>query len=608
LESGEIIELGGHKEFIVTDGEKVKLKGKGVYFVRTTPPKKPISAGNTNDNEVLFGEVSEHTVTSLDTIINQIYKPFIEKLDVKEWGVCEAEQKKEFKSVFDKFANELKEALKSLRDNIQLDAYDKKWENDAKNVHTAKTINQDMLNDFERNFKEWSEKITLALKGTEEMKKDERDAGPKQELDHWKQRMRKLTGIKEQLNSKNCRTVRDVLTQASQPGSQSESQGKSRDNICLATSTWRGLELQVTEALNEAKDNVKYLQTLEKFIEPLYEGNPETIKETLPALMNSVKMIHTIARYYSTNERMTGLFVKITNQMINNCKFTILNFRRIRRGETDKKGQPTSDDVLWNHELYPPEELIPVLQSCIDLNAAYLKQYEFTKERLMNMPKGKQFEFSPNAIFGRFDLFCRRVSKLIELFGTIQQFRTLEQHNLEGIKPILDNFEKYVTAFKKNMHKLLDYANGTFDRDFVKFNVGVSSVETELQAYIDQNFENITSIEDSLKLLKKFKAILHRDNLKNGLNSKYTILFHNYGLEIHAIEDQYQKQKGQPHMVRNLPTVSGSITWSRHLFHRISGPMEQFPQDLIKQKESRRFVKMYNKIGYTLFSFEYLWR
>jgi dynein heavy chain len=89
--------------------------------------------------------------------------------------------------------------------------------------------------------------------------------------------------------------------------------------------------------------------------------------------MNSVKMIHTIARYYSTNERMTGLFIKITNQMINNCKFNILNFRRIRRGETDKKGQPQSDDVLWDHEKYPPEELIPVLQSCIDLNAAYLK-------------------------------------------------------------------------------------------------------------------------------------------------------------------------------------------------------------------------------------------
>jgi hypothetical protein len=40
----------------------------------------------------------------------------------------------------------------------------------------------------------------------------------------------------------------------------------------------------------------------------LYDGNPDTIKETLPGLMNSIKMIHTIARYYNTNDRMTKLF------------------------------------------------------------------------------------------------------------------------------------------------------------------------------------------------------------------------------------------------------------------------------------------------------------
>jgi len=115
----------------------------------------------------------------------------------------------------------------------------------------------------------------------------------------------------------------------------------------------------------------------------------------------------------------------------------------------------------------------------------------------------------------------------------------LEKHNLEGITPILDTFDKYVATFKKKNHKLLDYNSNTFDRDFVEFNVGVSSVETDLQHYIDKNFEVITSIEDSLKLLRKFKSILHRDNLRNGLNSKYSILFHNYGIEINQIEDQY---------------------------------------------------------------------
>ena len=161
--------------------------------------------------------------------------------------------------------------------------------------------------------------------------------------------MRKLTGISEQLRSKNCRTVYEVLTSASN-NTQDQLGGKPRDKIYLATSKWRSIELRVTEALNEAKDNVKYLQTLEKFIDPLDNGTPDSIKEILPALMNSIKMIHTIARYYNTNERMTGLFAKITTNMIKTCKSTVLNFSKTRKGEIPKKGALIQDDALWEHE------------------------------------------------------------------------------------------------------------------------------------------------------------------------------------------------------------------------------------------------------------------
>lgn len=224
------------------------------------------------------------------------------------------------------------------------------------------------------------------------------------------------------------------------------------------------------------------------------------------------------------------------------------------------------------------------------------------------MPKAKQFDFNPTQIFGRFDLFCRRITKLKELFSTIKQFKTLEKHNLENINPIVKKFGDFVKAFKSKNHKLLDFNNNTFDRDFVEFNVDVSSVETDLQKYIDANFQTITNIEDSLKLLRKFKAILHRDNLKQNLNAKYQSLFSHYQSQIISIEEQYHKYKGAPPIVRNLPTVSGSITWSRHLFHRISVPMEQFPPEFPKQRDYKRPVRQYNKIGYTLFSYEYLWR
>jgi hypothetical protein len=85
--------------------------------------------------------------------------------------------------------------------------------------------------------------------------------------------MRKLTSISEQLRSKNCRTVYNVLTQASQNPAE-QLGGKPRDKIYLATSKWRSIELRVTEALNEVNNNVKHLYVLEKLIEPLYDGSP----------------------------------------------------------------------------------------------------------------------------------------------------------------------------------------------------------------------------------------------------------------------------------------------------------------------------------------------
>ena len=120
----------------------------------------------------------------------------------------------------------------------------------------------------------------------------------------------------------------------------------------------------------------------------------------------------------------------------------------------------------------------------------------------MNMPKGKQFEFSPNQIFGKFDLFCRRVSKFMELFGTIQQFETLGKHHLENIDETISTFNTSVDIFRKKKHKLFNFEQNLFDRYFIEFNVAVSSSETELQQYIRKKFEIIQSVEDSLKLLR----------------------------------------------------------------------------------------------------------
>ena len=47
--------------------------------------------------------------------------------------------------------------------------------------------------------------------------------------------------------------------------------------------------------------------------------------------------------------------------------------------------------------------------------------------------------------------------------------------------------------------------------------VKISDLEGALQHFINQSFENITSIENSLGLLATFQAILQRETLKSDL-------------------------------------------------------------------------------------------
>ena len=137
------------------------------------------------------------------------------------------------------------------------------------------------------------------------------------------------------------------------------------------------------------------------------------------------------------------LFERITNQMIANCKTCIL-------GDCDNGTE------LWQQD---PEELVRHLEECLKLKEAYQEHYRLTKDKLLTMPKGKQFDFSETQIFGKFDLFCRRIIKLIDMFSTMQQFHALAEHKLEGMEPLLVVFHQIIAQFKDKGHDLLDFTN-----------------------------------------------------------------------------------------------------------------------------------------------------
>ena len=71
-------------------------------------------------------------------------------------------------------------------------------------------------------------------------------------------------------------------------------------------------QLQVTE---EARDNLKFLTTLERHFKNITSGPLTAIVDTLPPTMNALRMVWIISRYYSDDMRMGALFKRIGQEI-----------------------------------------------------------------------------------------------------------------------------------------------------------------------------------------------------------------------------------------------------------------------------------------------------
>ena len=421
---------------------------KCCYFIRNIPNGVPLDLLKSGETDLLFGELGKSALGTIEAILSQSYRPMLDTYD--NWGKVDDEQKNDFISEIGSFITNINEALNSFASGLELRAPNPKTIRAVEVKAHRTALPAEAVDHFEELLNEWCNEIERYLKEPSSNGYDE-DVGPRGELENWRNKMQKLTSITEQLKRPDCKQVINVLIALTKSNSDPNKQ-----NITNLLRRWKSIDVNITEAANEAKDNVKYLYTLERFIDPLYTGNAETITDNLPALMNSIKMIHTIARYYNTSERMTSLFAKITEQMIENCKMNIC-------GDEDVS-------ALWESD---PQELVRKLESCLKLNEAYQEQYRLTKSKLEQTPKGKQFTFNEMQIFGKFDLFCRRVIKLIDMFSTINQFNSLSKNKLEGMEKLIEQFHLIVKEFRLKRHDLLDYHNNKFDRDYVEFNVKV---------------------------------------------------------------------------------------------------------------------------------------
>lgn len=85
------------------------------------------------------------------------------------------------------------------------------------------------------------------------------------------------------------------------------------------------------------------------------------------------------------------------------------------------------------------------------------KSHVCQQKKLQETPSEKQFDFSEMYIFGKFDAFCKRIQKVIDMFNVIDKFSMLDTLGVEGMESIIKRFNNIIGVMQRKPYEILDH-------------------------------------------------------------------------------------------------------------------------------------------------------
>ncbi|XP_044223058.1 dynein axonemal heavy chain 8-like [Thunnus albacares] len=431
--------------------------------------------------------------------------------------------------------------------------------------------NFDMVHRLEEILMQWYKQIEQVLIESDQLRKGVDSAGPLSELEHWKRMSLRFNSIINHIKGPECKAVVMVL----------------HISHSKIMKMWRELDTRITDRANEAKDNVKFLYTLEKVCQPLYNSDPVTMMKSVQNVINAIQMIYSVSQYYNTSEKISALFIKVTNQMVTACRSYI----------TDN-----GTCLIWDQDA---EDIISKMQDCICLYQEYQSCFQKTKKQTMERPGKRSFEVSEMQIFCKFEGFCKQLEKITQIITVFKTFESLGKSNIEGIEILARQFHTISMNVKRKQYDMLAPRTAEFEADFAKFMTQISHIENQLRTFMNSCFSNIISSQQALCLIQRFQR-LNIPCIMTEISNTVGLILQQYASEVEFVKKLYDKQRGDPPLARNMPPVAGRIGWVRHLYRKIEEPISYIKKnsDILCSPEGQDVVKIYNLTAAALVEFE----
>ncbi|CAL1527205.1 unnamed protein product [Lymnaea stagnalis] len=305
--------------------EKVTI----LYFLRHSTDKDVDPSKMERD--IFCGELKHNTIETLNSLLADIYIPLIRAQ--KDWGQCDDEGQATLMHSMDKFVTALNETAASMTHSRQwmLKQPENVIINDFKQQRAA-ALDSNLISQYEELVNDWITTIEGVLNDSADERFLDPNAGPLSEVDKWKRRQRLLINITEQLKGKECKAVLAVLITA-----------KSR-----LLKKWKMTDANITDSLNDTRDKVKYLDSLKRYFDQMYQdATPTTILSiAIPGLINTMKQMDSVSRFYARTGFLGILLTKVTNQLVQACKDYVKQYTYNIMEDKDELWVKVAEEVI----------------------------------------------------------------------------------------------------------------------------------------------------------------------------------------------------------------------------------------------------------------------
>ncbi|XP_063741789.1 dynein heavy chain 9, axonemal isoform X1 [Eleginops maclovinus] len=411
---------------------------------------------------------------------------------------------------------------------------------------------------------------------------------PSEEFNFWRNRLKNMLLIQQQLSSSRAQQVVSIVQRA--------------DSVYL--STLRDIHTDLQQGLKEAQDVTENLDGVQQKLEELQLMEFQQLEANTAVVMEEVQLLWIRSEFYCKPCRVVVLLQELCNLFIQRSR------EFLQGGE------------LLHGLLKGPAAALQAVSLVVRTLQSLRETFSQSRRRLQDMKQegaAQSWDFPSHLVFLHLDTFLLHLQNIQEVYRVSLQLGQLEDVVVSGaggrkwteeVQEVYQDFLHHVTSLSECTCDPIDPMHQGFRLLLDKFQLQVVQVERRLVSVLCRALQDCSEPCSAAKLLQMFSFMLHRPLIQEQLRPQLLHLLQKFLLELDLTEQLFYNQREEAHTFScYTPLPAAALCWSRQLRLRAGHMLDLYTtlQHLYRSSECEQVEQRVQQLQVLLQDFRARW-